>query len=1534
MLEAGRAGTSTTSRYTDVNKTTTQTDTRGVSKNHRNSLLPSNNQAMEESDEGGGGGGSNSIVYQDSGEEEAPPAGVSARVSGMAEGVYRELERLMGEHGEAVLRDLVPLVVGVLEALDAAASQGQERQVELELLREDNEQLLTQYERERTLRRQAEEKYIEYEDALEQDRNTLLGKVETLELQLKQMEIRSKFYSDQISRHEDREAELKKEYSALRHRYTEIIQAYTEHVERNKMFQPAGQVEGGSVRMRHRRDRPKSLRLFLLPGPEPSPSVPVASPQDGADVVVGEQWRRPPLVSNTSLKDELLDTSPGDPAAGREDEAAAGRGGNAAAAGRVGDATVGSADIATAGTAGNSAAAGRVGDAGAGREADAAAGRMGDTAAGRMGDTAAGRMGDTAAGRMGDTAAGRVGDATAGTAGNSAAAGRTGNATAGIVGNSVAWSEGDAAAGRMGADQPSSPEAGVAVTAEMTANVVGAGSRGSIEAALQNNLNKDGEPLPDSKHLNIEAVHAPPGGSGWAGVQGIIETTPELGPAPCNKDGSRGRDAQHVGSSCSTPSRADTETGVNDSSLYAELSSAGSEVICEVDEGADLLGLGVEVENLIMENTQLMETKNALNVVKNDLIAQVEQLGSERESLLGELGSLKASRARLEGRLKEAEDDLKRTKQELEQVKQANKDDLDENDMPMAQRKRFTRVEMARVLMERNQYKERLMELQEAVRWTEMIRASREQLNVQEKRTRSSIWQFFSRLFGPSGTATRRPSQPNLRYNAPSSHVTPGAPPKSTAIAQLPSDKSRAFDFLYDDLSPSRREQKREQYRQVRAHVKQEDGRPQAYGWSLPNKYRQISRVGGVNGGGVRQKSSASQLDEEKVKQLPVPVYCRPLHEQEPNMKLWCAAGVNLSGGRTRDGGSIVGASVFYSHAAEAASGELVESSPPASPSSSLELLDQELQKHQRELRQADELSSLVWVCTSTSNTSHVLVRDANQPDRILEQFAVCSSHVLCIASVPGARETDYPAGEEIQVDASLSPRAPCGGATAIPSATAGDVADGPAALGGLVLVDCTTTCAGGEPSGRLSSGASSPTPQLRPAGGSHPLLGENEQEEEEEPSTEEATEALESPGEGGPEGGGRASNGKHSAAPAAFTEHVFTDPLHEKPQLEPRDPDVVRDGVSMRAVDMDLMHEEAGKMSSILPTMWLGAQNGFLYVHSSVAQWRKCLHSIKLKDSVLCIVHIKGRVLVALADGTMAIFHRAEDGQWDLSNYHLLDLGRPHLSIRCMAVVHDTVWCGYRNKIHIIQPKTLRIEKSFDAHPRKESQVRQLAWVGDGVWVSIRLDSTLRLYHAHTHQHLQDIDIEPYVSKMLGTGSLGFSFIRITSLLISCTRLWVGTGNGVIISIPLSESSRQKALGLGGPAWCANRLGGGGSGGPGLARPGGVVRVYGDETGDKVTPATFIPYCSMADAQLCFHGHRDAVKFFLAVPGCSADATEPPGGVRDKPKYMLVVSGGEGYIDFRIGDGEDADDVAPIKPSLIKDLSHVIIWQVRDCPT
>lgn len=46
--------------------------------------------------------------------------------------------------------------------------------------------------------------------------------------------------------------------------------------------------------------------------------------------------------------------------------------------------------------------------------------------------------------------------------------------------------------------------------------------------------------------------------------------------------------------------------------------------------------------------------------------------------------------------------------------------------------------------------------------------------------------------------------------------------------------------------------------------------------------------------------------------------------------------------------------------------------------------------------------------------------------------------------------------------------------------------------------------------------------------------------------------------------------------------------------------------------------------MSSVLATMWLGVQCGTIYVHSSVANWNQCLHSVKLKDAVLSIVYVE----------------------------------------------------------------------------------------------------------------------------------------------------------------------------------------------------------------------------------------------------------------------------------------------------------------------
>ncbi|XP_057202727.1 C-Jun-amino-terminal kinase-interacting protein 3 isoform X11 [Triplophysa rosa] len=1292
------------------------------------------------------------VVYQD---DYGAVSVMSERVSGLASSIYREFERLIKSYDEEVVKELMPLVVNVLENLDSVLTENQEHEVELELLKEDNEQLITQYEREKALRKQAEEKFIEFEDALEGEKKELQSMVETLELQSKQLELKTKNYADQISRLEERESDMKKEYNALHQRHTEMIQTYVEHIERSKMQQGSGNQESTGCG-RAKTERPPSLSLY--PGgdgmEDGSDSDSVAATPSSTGSKSNTPTSSVPSATVTPLNDGLVSVGEFDVSRGR---------------------------------------------------------------------------------------------------------------------------------GRKNAKRLSR-NMEVQVSQETRNVSIGMGSSDE-----------------------------------WSEFQEILDSTPEIDMC---------MDPRIFGGGNSPSQGIVNEAfGINTDSLYHEIKDAKSDIIGDVDAGAELLGefsvrddffgMGKEVENLLTENKQLLETKNALNIVKNDLIAKVDELSSEQEVLREELETVKQSKVKVDQRVKELEEELRRLRAEALGSSQDCKDEGGEDyssplqdDVAMTQRRRFTRVEMARVLMERNQYKERLMELQEAVRWTEMIRASRESPQLPEKK-KSIIWQFFARLFSSSSSPppVKRPyNSVNIHYKSPSiggynqrrSQTMCQISTSNCILEFMPEEmpSNGVASLLSDSALCTRREQRREQYRQVREHMRRKDGPMQTCGWSVPSRLKQNGSQVDSAQDTTAKRTQANEKEDTRMKNVPVPVYCRPLLEKDPNRKLWCAAGVDLTGWKTSNQET---AGVKPSNGSDPLSGE--DEGGDKSEHSSPE------KKKPKELHETDSMSSRVWILTSTHSASKVVIIDANQPCSLVDQFNVCNAHVLCISSVPGASESDYPAGEiflEQQGDDGASEEK--GGVEGM--------------LAGITIVGCATNCS--VVRSNCSSRTDTPV-QDRSQAPTAPVCRSLAVSQ----SAEEATEAIEVSEEAAP-------NENTDNTLGAFTEHVFTDNTRSEAG-------VPKEQVASAPKDS----EEAGDDvagTSAAPTMWLGAQNGWLYVHSAMSNWKKCLHSIKLKDSVLSLVHVKGRVLVALADGTLAIFHRAEDGQWDLSNYHLMDLGRPHHSIRCMAVVHDRVWCGNKNKIHVIQPKSMQIEKSFDAHPRKESQVRQLAWIGDGVWVSIRLDSTLRLYHAHTHQHLQDVDIEPYVSKMLGTGKLGFSFVRITALLIGGNRLWVGTGNGVIISIPLTETvvlHRGQLLGL-----RANKVS--------PTSSGGVIHVYADDSNSE--KSSFIPYCSMAQAQLCFHGHRDAVKFFVTVPGNVLATLN--GSVLDSPsesqgstaaptdteaqsvQNVLVLSGGEGYIDFRIGDGEDdeteeADGEAPqMKPALSKaERSHIIVWQVSYGP-
>ncbi|XP_036945654.1 C-Jun-amino-terminal kinase-interacting protein 3 isoform X14 [Acanthopagrus latus] len=1305
------------------------------------------------------------VVYQD---DYGSGSVMSERVSGLANSIYREFERLIRSYDEEVVKELMPLVVNVLENLDAVLTENQEHEVELELLKEDNEQLITQYEREKALRKQAEEKFIEFEDALEAEKKDLQVQVEFLELQGKQLELKTKNYSDQITRLEERESDMKKEYNALHQRHTEMIQTYVEHIERSKMQQAGSnsQPEGPGCG-RTKAERPPSLNLY--------PNV-----------------------------------------EGMED----------------------------------------------GSESDSVAATPSST------------------GSKSNTPTSSVPSATV-----------------------TPINEGFFPNAEFDAMRP--------------------GNRRKSAKRLSRNM--EVQVCQETRNVSI--------GMGSSDeFQEIFDSTPELDMCVDPRG--------YGGGNSPSQGIVNEAFGINTDSLYHEIKDAKSDIIGDVDAGAELLGefsvrddffgMGKEVENLLTENKQLLETKNALNIVKNDLIAKVDELSGEQEVLREELEAVRQSKNKVDARVKELEEELKRLRAEALGASRDSKDEggddfsspMQDGDMTMTQRRRFTRVEMARVLMERNQYKERLMELQEAVRWTEMIRASRESPPIQEKK-KSTIWQFFARLFSTSSSPppVKRPYYSvNIHYKSPS--PAGFSQRRSHTMCQI-STSNRTLEFFPEELASNgvasllsdsallaRREQRREQYRQVREHMRRDDGIMQACGWSVPSRLKQTGgQMDSAQDSPLKRQQPTNEKEDNRMKNVPVPVYCRPLVEKDPNRKLWCAAGVDLTGWRASSQESVPAKAPSGSgdplHAEEDGAGRKSSHSSPE-------------KRKSKELQETDTMSSRVWILTSTHSASKVVIIDANQPGSLVDQFNVCNAHVLCISSVPAASESDYPAGEIV-----LDP----GDGGAGGGDDAGSVEG---MLAGITLVGCATNCSVAR--SNCSSRTDTPIMDKGQAPTAPPMNGKIHPAQ----SAEEATEATEVP---------ESTSGQTELGPPGpFTEHVFTDPQPRPADASDRSTGQSKEE-STHPTDSEDGGEDTKNYTSVAPTMWLGAQNGWLYVHSAVGNWKKCLHSIKLKDSVLSLVHVKGRVLVALADGTLAIFHRSEDGQWDLSNYHLMDLGRPHHSIRCMAVVHDKVWCGYKNKIHVIQPKSMQIEKSFDAHPRRESQVRQLAWIGDGVWVSIRLDSTLRLYHAHTHQHLQDVDIEPYVSKMLGTGKLGFSFVRITALLIGGNRLWVGTGNGVIISIPLTETvvlHRGQLLGV-----RANKVS--------PTSSSGVIHVYGDDGSEKST-GSFIPYCSMAQAQLCFHGHRDAVKFFVSVPGNVLATLN--GSVLDSPSEgqgstapqeteaqsvhnVLVLSGGEGYIDFRIGDGEDDETeegesavATQMKPAVCKaERSHIIVWQVSYIP-
>lgn len=345
-------------------------------------------------------------------------------------------------------------------------------------------------------------------------------------------------------------------------------------------------------------------------------------------------------------------------------------------------------------------------------------------------------------------------------------------------------------------------------------------------------------------------------------------------------------------------------------------------------------------------------------------------------------------------------------------------------------------------------------------------------------------------------------------------------------------------------------QQRREQatISKIKAHVRKDDGRMQAYGWSLPAKAATASgsthissAAGGISGNSrsgegtqnenTPTKAGASVPLPTRHLPVPVPIYCRPFMEQAPGMKIFCASGVDLSGGKKGE------FSRTYS-------------------------------------------SPHVWICTATHPASRVTIIDANRPADVILSFEVCPSHLLCIAAVPGLKEDDFRPEEGI-------PENP--------------VEDGPS----------------------IPAGKTGVLSYVRAA----TLIDQTERRRSKSMTTLQAQQQSDNSVDGETVDGNCIST---TATSESKTETALeTDSIAEDESASEKHSLATTTSASIAQEGNDglvdnmatvIPPEEEIFMSSVQPTMWLGAQSGFVYVHSAVAQWERCLHKVRLSDSVLSI--------------------------------------------------------------------------------------------------------------------------------------------------------------------------------------------------------------------------------------------------------------------------------------------------------------------------
>ncbi|XP_058487431.1 rho guanine nucleotide exchange factor 10-like protein isoform X2 [Solea solea] len=205
---------------------------------------------------------------------------------------------------------------------------------------------------------------------------------------------------------------------------------------------------------------------------------------------------------------------------------------------------------------------------------------------------------------------------------------------------------------------------------------------------------------------------------------------------------------------------------------------------------------------------------------------------------------------------------------------------------------------------------------------------------------------------------------------------------------------------------------------------------------------------------------------------------------------------------------------------------------------------------------------------------------------------------------------------------------------------------------------------------------------------------------------------------------------------------------------------------------------------SGIGANICVGLDDGRILVYGSVDTAAQCLLTLHNPDGcpVLCLKHSSRFLFAGLRNGTMMVYGRNNsDDLWEPDSRRCVNLGSE--AVRTLLILDDSVWASCGNTVTAVDIPSLTTQK-FEVHPDPMVSVAHMACAGGGVWMAFSEGSSIRLFHTETLELLQEINVSTR-STLLNTGHKS---MRVTSLLICQGLLWVGTAQGLIITLPVPK--------------------------------------------------------------------------------------------------------------------------------------------------